>query len=107
MRTEDIACCISVMAVLVPAIPTGTDRNNRAANRGPGGYGDGRDKPGHDDNAISSRHNANTRAIPAPRFHTSLPPSKTRRTPELPWLTGRDLELVMGQGFSDWLGWKF
>jgi hypothetical protein len=27
-------------------------------------------------------------------------------TEELPWLTGRDLELVMGQAFADWLGWK-
>jgi predicted TIM-barrel fold metal-dependent hydrolase len=24
---------------------------------------------------------------------------------ELPWLKGRDLELVMGQGVKDWLGW--
>jgi hypothetical protein len=26
-------------------------------------------------------------------------------TEELPWLQGRDLELVMGHGVSDWLGW--
>ena len=26
-------------------------------------------------------------------------------TEELPWLKGRDLELVMGQGVCDWLGW--
>ena len=30
----------------------------------------------------------------------------TMFTEELPWLTGRDLELVMGQAFADWLGWK-
>jgi predicted TIM-barrel fold metal-dependent hydrolase len=29
----------------------------------------------------------------------------TMFTEELPWLAGRDLELVMGQGFADWLGW--
>ena len=27
-------------------------------------------------------------------------------TEELPWLTGRDLELVMGRAVCDWLGWK-
>ncbi len=27
-------------------------------------------------------------------------------TEELPWLTGNDLELVMGRGVCDWLGWK-
>jgi len=27
-------------------------------------------------------------------------------TEELPWLKGRDLDLVMGQGVKDWLGWK-
>jgi hypothetical protein len=27
-------------------------------------------------------------------------------TEELPWLKGRDLELVMGRGVCDWLGWK-
>jgi len=26
-------------------------------------------------------------------------------TEELPWLRGRDLELVMGRGVCDWLGW--
>jgi hypothetical protein len=26
-------------------------------------------------------------------------------TEELPWLTGQDLELVMGQAFCDWIGW--
>ena len=29
----------------------------------------------------------------------------TMFTEELPWLKGRDLELVMGQGVCDWLGW--
>ncbi len=27
-------------------------------------------------------------------------------TEELPWLTGHDLELVMGRAFCDWIGWK-
>jgi hypothetical protein len=26
-------------------------------------------------------------------------------TEELPWLTGRSLELVMGRAVCDWLGW--
>jgi predicted TIM-barrel fold metal-dependent hydrolase len=30
----------------------------------------------------------------------------TMFTEELPWLKGRDLELVMGQAVCDWLGWK-
>ena len=30
----------------------------------------------------------------------------TMFTEELRWLKGRDLELVMGQGVKDWLGWK-
>jgi hypothetical protein len=25
---------------------------------------------------------------------------------ELPWLSGRDLELVMGRAVCDWLGWR-
>lgn len=29
----------------------------------------------------------------------------TMFTEELPWLQGGDLELVMGQGIKDWLGW--
>jgi predicted TIM-barrel fold metal-dependent hydrolase len=29
----------------------------------------------------------------------------TMFTEELPWLTGRDLELVMGRAVCDWLGW--
>jgi hypothetical protein len=27
-------------------------------------------------------------------------------TEELPWLKGRDLELVMGDAICDWLGWQ-
>ena len=27
-------------------------------------------------------------------------------TEELPWLKGRDLELVMGRGLCNWIGWK-
>ena len=30
----------------------------------------------------------------------------TMFTEELPWLQGRDLELVMGRAVCDWLGWK-
>jgi predicted TIM-barrel fold metal-dependent hydrolase len=30
----------------------------------------------------------------------------TMFTEELPWLTGRDLELVMGEALCDWWGWK-
>jgi len=30
----------------------------------------------------------------------------TMFTEELPWLKGRDLELVMGQGVRDWLAWR-
>ena len=30
----------------------------------------------------------------------------TMFTEEMPWLTGRDLELVMGQAVCDWLGWR-
>ena len=30
----------------------------------------------------------------------------TMFTEELPWLTGRDLEPVMGRAFCDWIGWK-
>ena len=30
----------------------------------------------------------------------------TMFTEELPWLTGRDLELVMGRALCDWIGWK-
>ena len=30
----------------------------------------------------------------------------TMFTEELPWLTGRDRDLVMGQAVCDWLGWK-
>jgi hypothetical protein len=27
-------------------------------------------------------------------------------TEEMPWLKGRDLELVMGRAVCDWLGWN-
>jgi hypothetical protein len=27
------------------------------------------------------------------------------RMPELPWLKGRDLELVMGEALCNWVGW--
>jgi hypothetical protein len=27
-------------------------------------------------------------------------------TEELPWLKGRDLELVMGRAVCEWVGWK-
>jgi predicted TIM-barrel fold metal-dependent hydrolase len=30
----------------------------------------------------------------------------TMFTEEMLWLKGRDLELVMGRGLADWLGWK-
>lgn len=30
----------------------------------------------------------------------------TMFTEEMPWLKGRDLELVMGRGLCNWLGWK-
>jgi len=30
----------------------------------------------------------------------------TMFTEELPWLQGRDKELVMGEAICDWLGWK-
>ena len=30
----------------------------------------------------------------------------TMFTEELPWLHGRDLELVMGDAICDWLGWR-
>ena len=30
----------------------------------------------------------------------------TIHTEELPWLRGRDLELVMGRAVCDWIGWK-
>jgi predicted TIM-barrel fold metal-dependent hydrolase len=30
----------------------------------------------------------------------------TMYTEEMPWLTGRDLDLVMGRALCDWIGWK-
>ena len=34
-----------------------------------------------------------------------LAASVTLFTEELPWLKGRDLDLVMGEAACDWLGW--
>ena len=31
----------------------------------------------------------------------------TMFTEELPWLKGRDLELVMGRGLCEWIGWSY
>jgi predicted TIM-barrel fold metal-dependent hydrolase len=39
------------------------------------------------------------------RLHCSLRESVTMFTEELPWLRGRDLELVMGRAVADWIGW--
>ena len=33
-------------------------------------------------------------------------PCGTMFSEELPWLSGRDLELVMGRGVCDWLDWR-
>ncbi len=30
----------------------------------------------------------------------------TMLTEDLPWLTGRDLELAMGRAVCDWIGWQ-
>jgi hypothetical protein len=30
----------------------------------------------------------------------------TMYTEEMPWLKGRDLELVMGRGLCEFIGWK-
>lgn len=30
----------------------------------------------------------------------------TMYTEEMPWLKGRDRDLVMGRGLCDWIGWK-
>ena len=40
------------------------------------------------------------------RMHCTWRQCVTLFTEELPWLTGRDLELVMGRAVCDWLGWK-
>ncbi|MBV8334074.1 MAG: amidohydrolase [Alphaproteobacteria bacterium] len=40
------------------------------------------------------------------RMPCSYPQCVTMFTEELPWLQGRDKELVMGQAIIDWLGWK-
>lgn len=39
------------------------------------------------------------------RLHCSWRECVTLFTEELPWLKGRDLELVMGRAVSDWIGW--
>lgn len=39
------------------------------------------------------------------RLPTTWGESITMFTNELPWLTGRDLELVMGKAVADWVGW--
>jgi predicted TIM-barrel fold metal-dependent hydrolase len=40
------------------------------------------------------------------RMHCTWRQCVTLFTEELPWLTGNDLELVMGRAFCDWIGWK-
>jgi predicted TIM-barrel fold metal-dependent hydrolase len=39
------------------------------------------------------------------RMNCSYRQCVTMFTEELPWLKGKDLELVMGRGVCDWLGW--
>jgi predicted TIM-barrel fold metal-dependent hydrolase len=39
------------------------------------------------------------------RMSSSWRKCVTLFTEELPWLTGPDLDLVMGQAFCDWIGW--
>ncbi|WP_405728824.1 amidohydrolase [Streptomyces sp. NBC_00028] len=40
------------------------------------------------------------------RLHCSWREAVTMFTEELPWLRGRDLELVMGRAVADWIGWR-
>ncbi|MEJ0015219.1 MAG: amidohydrolase family protein [Acetobacteraceae bacterium] len=40
------------------------------------------------------------------RQHCSWRECVTLFTEELPWLAGRDKELVMGRAFCDWIGWN-
>ncbi len=40
------------------------------------------------------------------RMPCSMRQCVTMFTEELPWLKGRDLELVMGRALCDWIGWK-
>jgi predicted TIM-barrel fold metal-dependent hydrolase len=40
------------------------------------------------------------------RMHCPWRQCVTLFTEELPWLRGRDLELVMGRAVCDWIGWK-
>jgi predicted TIM-barrel fold metal-dependent hydrolase len=39
------------------------------------------------------------------RLHCSWRESLTMFTDQLPWLQGRDLELVMGRAVAEWIGW--
>ncbi|MEU9313689.1 amidohydrolase family protein [Streptomyces sp. NPDC048256] len=39
------------------------------------------------------------------RLHCSWREAVTMFTEELPWLRGRDLELVMGRAVAEWIGW--
>lgn len=39
------------------------------------------------------------------RLHCSWAECVSMFVDELPWLQGRDLELVMGQGVANWIGW--
>ncbi|MFF7528852.1 amidohydrolase family protein [Streptomyces bobili] len=39
------------------------------------------------------------------RLRCSWREAVTMFTEELPWLRGRDLELVMGRAVADWIGW--
>ncbi|MER6394770.1 amidohydrolase family protein [Kitasatospora sp. NPDC001603] len=40
------------------------------------------------------------------RLPCSWQESVTMFTEELPWLRGRDLDLVMGEAVADWIGWR-
>ena len=40
------------------------------------------------------------------RMHCTWRQCVTLFTEELPWLHGADLDLVMGQAFCDWIGWR-
>lgn len=40
------------------------------------------------------------------RLHCTWKQAVTMFTEELPWLKGRDLELVMGKALCNWLGWQ-
>ncbi len=40
------------------------------------------------------------------RLHCTWSEAMSMFIDELPWLKGRDLELVMGEGVSNWIGWR-